>query len=542
MRRAYFRQRLWALAYGGGLALLTALPYAAAWQAQGQTWCFSGFLVGLEDGNSYIAKMLLGSQGAWLFRPPYTTWPVDLLPVFLPYLWLGKLAAGQALHLQLTLLFHWVRVLGVVALVLATYDFLGLFLAIEHWRRWGTVLTTAGAGLGWLLAPFVHLGWAGPLCFYSPETYGFLAALLLPHLTWARALLLWILRRILTARHAKAAWHAALLTLILGWLHPLELVPLLALLLVWGGVPLLGQRWCSGKKGVKLAWRRWGQMAAPAWSVAVFWSVFYVVLSYRQEYLQVWNMQNLIPSPPPWQYLFAYGWLLPFALWGRPYWLRGGWRKALPWLWVFLLPVLLYAPLTVQRRLADGVWVAVSALVSVGWAERERGFEQRGASLRTRQTKYLSLGSAALLGLAVFPNLLFWAQLFRPALTPQQPVFLPRAEVVAFQALAARAQNGDGVLAAYTTGNALPAWAPVRVIAGLGPESPYLGTQRQNLRRFFDPAVSDEWRRNFLAQQHIRWVFWGPSERELGAWQPTSAAFLCLRYTDKTYAFFEVCP
>jgi hypothetical protein len=209
---AYLRSRRWALGYGTLLALLTALPYALAWQVQGNAWRFSGFLLGVEDGNSYIAKMLLGAQGWWLFRPPYTTWQVAPLPVFLPYIWLGKLAAGAALHLQLAVLFHLVRLAGVAALALATYDFAALFVAGERWRRWTVVLATAGAGIGWLLAPWRHLSWAGPLAFYSPETYGFLAALLLPHLVWARALLLWILRRVLTARESRHGWHAAGLT------------------------------------------------------------------------------------------------------------------------------------------------------------------------------------------------------------------------------------------------------------------------------------------------------------------------------------------
>jgi len=535
--RRYLRSRGWAVRYGVFLALLTALPYAVAWQMQGEAWRFSGFLVGLEDGNSYIAKMLLGSQGAWLFRPPYTTWPVDGLPVFLPYLWLGKLAAGEALHLQLAVLFHLVRLVGVVVWVLATWDFLALFLTEARWRRWGVLLATAGAGLGWLVAPWARLSWAGPLCFYSPETYGFLAALLLPHLVWARALLLWILRLVVTARRGRAAWQAAALTLVLGWLHPLELVPLVALLSVWGGLPLLWQGWRRGWAGVLAAWQRWGQRAAPAWGVAVAMSGLYAALSYSQEYLRVWSAQNLIPSPPPWQYLLAYGWLLPFAWWGRRRWLRGQrWRKALPWLWLVLLPGLLYAPLTVQRRLADGVWVALSALVAAGWEAKHRAAVARGAAWRWR------LGSAALLGLALLPNVLFWGGLFRLASTPQQPIFLPRAEVAAFQALGQVAHSGDGVLAAYTTGNALPAWVPVRVIAGLGPESPGLETQQQNLRRFFSASASDAWRLSFLEQHRLRWVFWGPAERALGPWEPAHAAFLCARYQADGYAFFEVCP
>ncbi len=529
--KAYLRSRRWVLGYGVVLAVAVALPYAVAWQAQGQAWRFSGFLMGVEDGNSYLAKMLLGAKGAWLFRPPYTTWPTAALPVFLPYLWLGKLAAGAGLHLQLAVLFHWARLAGVMAWVLATYDFAALFLPWEGWRRWAVALATVGAGLGWLLAPWVRLSWAGPLCFYSPETYGFLAALLLPHLLWARALLLWVLRRVLLAAPDRLEWRAGGLAAVLAWLHPLELVPLVAVLGAWSAGAVLWAWRREGKPEARAHLRQVAQRAGPALAVAGLAAVAYAVLGRVDPYLRVWTAQNRIPSPPWWQYALAYGWLLPLAWWGRRRWQHGGWRKALPWVWVAVFPLLVYAPLTVQRRLADGVWMAWAVLAAAGLAEARR----RWGRTRARLVGW------GVLGVAVVPAVVVLAGTVGAAFRHAPPAFLPRAEVEAFQTLGAQAASGDGVLAAYTTGNALPAWAPVRVIAGLGPESPHLAEQRAALRRFFSPATPDLWRRAFLRENRLRWVFWGPAERALGPWDPHTSAFLCLRYEREGYAFWEVC-
>ena len=529
--KAYLRSRRWALGYGLVLAVLVALPYAAAWQAQGQAWRFSGFLMGVEDGNSYLAKMLLGARGAWLFRPPYTTWRLAPLPVFLPYLWLGKLAAGAGLHLQLAVLFHWARLVGVVAWVLATYDFSALFLPAERWRRWAVVLATAGAGLGWLLVPWARLSWAGPLCFYSPETYGFLAALLLPHLLWARALLLWILRRVLLASPRRMEWQAAALAALLAWLHPLELLPLVAVLGGWGGGTVLWAWWRQGKPEAIRRARQIAPRAGPALAVASLAAGGYAWLARVNPYLRVWTAQNLLPSPPWWQYGLAYGWLLPFAWWGRWRWRRGGWRTVLPLVWVALSPALVYAPLTVQRRLADGVWVAWAVLAAAGLAEAAR----RWGHSRVRKLAW------GVLGMAVVPNVLVLVGVMGMAFRHAPPAFLPEREVAAFQALGAQVASGDGVLAAYATGNALPAWAPVRVVAGLGPESPHLAVQEAALRQFFSPATPDSWRRVFLQENHLRWVFWGPAERALGGWDPHQSAWLCLRYEQNGYAFWEVC-
>jgi len=85
----------WVLGYSLALAAITSLPYLVAGLNQGADWRFTGFLFGVEDGNSYIAKMLAGYQGAWLFRTPYTTVEQVGVLAFLPYLLLGKLAGGS---------------------------------------------------------------------------------------------------------------------------------------------------------------------------------------------------------------------------------------------------------------------------------------------------------------------------------------------------------------------------------------------------------------------------------------------------------------
>src|SRR4030042_5724369 len=95
----------WVLIFAAAASVLPALPYLAAYSAQGEEWRFSGFLFGVEDGISYIADMRQGADGAWLFRIPYTTEPHSGALLSLPFLLLGKLAGGAALHRQMGALF-----------------------------------------------------------------------------------------------------------------------------------------------------------------------------------------------------------------------------------------------------------------------------------------------------------------------------------------------------------------------------------------------------------------------------------------------------
>ena len=157
------KERRWVWIYGIALALVCSLPYVVGFAQAGSNWQFSGFVFGVEDGNSYIAKMLAGSNGEWLFRTPYTTMEQRGELVFLPYLLLGKLAASPALHLQLVLLFHLFRFAVTPFTVFAIYRFSTLFLKDLAWRRWVTILATVGGGLGWTLSLFGRTDFMGSM-------------------------------------------------------------------------------------------------------------------------------------------------------------------------------------------------------------------------------------------------------------------------------------------------------------------------------------------------------------------------------------------
>ena len=188
-------ERRWVFYFAVLVLLLTLLPYLIGFAVQGPDYRFTGFLIGVEDGNSYIAKMLAGSDGAWLFRTPYTPSPQQGVVMFLPYLLLGKLASSPGLHLQLVALYHLFRLAAGFLMIQASYDFLAFFVQDIRLRRFGLALVILGGGLGWILVLIGKDWWLGslPLDFYSPETFGFLGLFGVPHLALARALLLWAL-------------------------------------------------------------------------------------------------------------------------------------------------------------------------------------------------------------------------------------------------------------------------------------------------------------------------------------------------------------
>src|SRR5690349_15927556 len=95
---------------------LTTLPYLVGAGAQRSDLRFGWFLFGVDDGNSYLAKMRQGAVDGWLFHIVYTSEPHDGAFLFTPYLAGGKLAVllappySPAFTDAMLLVFHAARI------------------------------------------------------------------------------------------------------------------------------------------------------------------------------------------------------------------------------------------------------------------------------------------------------------------------------------------------------------------------------------------------------------------------------------------------
>lgn len=507
-------ERRWCWIFSGALAVITSVPYAVGFASQGTEWRFTGFVFAVEDGNSYLAKMLLGASGDWLFRTPYSTMAQGGALAFLPYLLVGKLAAGPTLPEQLIGLFHLFRILATPWAVFATYRFVSLWLNAAWLRRWATALACVGGGLGWAALALPQA--RPPLEFYSPESFGFMAFLGLPHLILSRALLLdGMSAYVTTTAGGGQGARAAILFTAAGLVQPVVLATAFAVILIHG---LLGAFF--GQFGLA----GWLRRAAPILAPAGLLAAAYAAMLVGDPFLQTWARQNRVLSPPPLDYLLAYGVVMGMAVW--PVW-RGlrdrTFRAWLPLAWVAAFPILAYAPVNLQRRLPEGTWIALLILAALGLA----------------QWKRRSLAAAVFAGISLPATVLLMFGGLSTASVPRQPAFYPAAEARAADWLRLTANRGDVVLSAYPVGNRLPARAPVRVVIGHGPETADLDVLLPAVGRFFSSG-NDEERRQLLAEQRVNYVFWGPAERELGTWNPGQLPDLIRVYGDQGYEIFRV--
>lgn len=522
-------ERSWCLLYAVLLAILTTVPYYLGFAVQEGIWHFTGFVFGVEDGNSYIAKMLLGSQGAWLFRTPYTNLPQQGVIAFLPYLLLGKFAAGVGLHVQLVVLFHFFRILVTPLAVLAIYQFVTQFVQSENWRRWVTVLATAGGGLGWLLIVMGKSFWLGslPLDIHSPETFGFLAFYGLPHLVLARALLLLGLTHYLQSeKDPRSGWIAGVNFLILALVQPLSVVSACAVITAHQALIFLftfrRRKWQD--------WRPWLSAAFRAVSVPLPFVVYIVFVFSKDPFLKSWAAQNRILSPHPCHYLAAFGLVFLPSIAGGLRMLQDSRKRGLLLVaWTLSLPLLAYAPYNLQRRLPEGVWVAIATLSAVGLSSR--------IDIKVDKRRWIKW---AILILSLPTSLLLLIGGINIAIHPSEPAFRPVEEVEAALWLFGEVETGSVVLASYSSGNMLPALAPVRVIIGHGPESSNLEALLPQVSAFYGDEMVNQERISFIDDMEIEYVWHGPHERELGSWDPADAGSLTSIYSNINYEIYQV--
>ncbi len=533
-------EKWWILSFATLVMAVTTIPYLLGYAMQGNAWRFTGFIFGVEDGNSYIAKMLSGSYGAWLFRTPYTTEGQRGVLAFLPYILLGKLASGPGLHEQLVALFQLFRIFTGMLDILATYYFIAFFIDSVAVRRIGLILASLGGGLGWIVVLFGQATWLGslPLEFYSPETFGFLAILGLPHIALARAgLLIGIRAYLMTWRDEGSNYRAHVFLLSASWTVVALAQPLTAgvmgLLLGLHWTSLIIWQGISNRSNPVLLQNRLRPSALMLISAAVLpgMLLLYTGFMFRVDpFLRGWTAQNIIKSPHPAHYVLAYGALIPLAILGGTKLLsRFGYGAWLPTVWVLLFPILAYTPANLQRRLPEGVWVAIVVLALAAFQGESR------PSLKW------NLGWGwALLVLCLPSTLMLFAGGVRIAMLPAIPVFRPTPEVEAFIFINREANAGDVVLTSYITGNALPAWAPVRVVVGHGPESLKLPEYQNLTEKVYTQSTPEDERRDLLALWDVRFVFLGPNEKTLGNWDPSRSVLMRLVYQSGGYEIFEL--
>jgi hypothetical protein len=511
-----------------GLAVvaLSLLPYVVGWLVDTEDQRFGGFFFDLDDSHSYLAAMRLGMRGEWLFVSLYTPEPQEGAFMHTLYLLLGHLA--RLTRLPLLAVYHFARAACGLLLLLVAHRFARFFLPGRTTRWTAFLLLALSAGIGWLtelLRPTAP-GGVSPLDFWLVDGYTFLAILTFPHFSLAGAALLVALMG--TLSYWKRPQPGSLViggaaALVASAVHPTLGLTMGSVLAAYGVVLWAIER--------RFPWR-WAVGALPL--VLASGSVgLYLLHALSSDPVLAWYGQGVMLSPPLYRYVAGYGLLLLLALMGAYDVIRRRDKVAVLLVcWVVVSFSLAYAPVSMQRRMVEGVHFPLALLAALGLHRcllpRLAGSRALRALARIGypRRRALWLARAGLITLTWLSALYLVGSACVAAVSLRAELFRSGDELASFAWLRDNASWRDTVLASYETGNLVPAWTGHRVLLGHWAETLDSAERCEQVRAFFQESTEDEWRIALLRQHQIAYVFYGWRERELGGFEPAAAAWL----------------
>jgi hypothetical protein len=525
MPTVYRKEWLWVLAWSVVIVIITYLPYLYGAIISTPENKFSGFVIGLEDGNSYLSKMQQGRSGYWLFRLAYTPEPHQAELFFLFYILLGKVA--RLTNLPNVLIFHLSRFVTIPLGLLGFYYFAAYFTEQVRIRRFAWLIFSFTGGLGWLwliLGGTAELG-RMPVDLWVPDASFFLTALTYPHLPLAQGLLLLLSVAAIEFVRQGQKWVgfvAAGCGLAVSLIHP-QTLPVISLIL---GLHILWQHYHQ-KQQLFTKTIRLVLIILPASPYLLY---VFVVFN-RNPAFAAWRVQSLTYSPAPLHYLLGFGFTLIFAVIGFGI----TWRPVEPkcrflQVWFIAVPALVYLPLALQRRFLDGYQAPLAVLAAIGlsWV------------IEKNRSRFWQAGTVTLVlvGMSLTNVLLVTGAMITVAQRSSN-IFIPVAEVEAAHWLAKQTRQ-TVVLASYPTGNYLPTVADVRTFVGHGPETIQSDEKREQVEIFFSESTLDAWRLALLKRFNVTYLYYGPSERTVGDFTPETAPYLQQVYDNGSVQIYQV--
>ncbi len=546
--------------------IVTSAPYLIGAARSTPERTFGGFVIAIEDGYSYLAKMNQGAHGAWTFTLPYTSEPHTSTIFYLFHLLLGKAAA--LLNLPLALMYHLARLIFDALLLIVIYRFTAQFTASRAVRRIAWLIITFSGGLGWLLLLAGQPNWldSTPIDLLSPEAFTFLILYAFPHLALARTLMLLGLLALWgkQSRPARSglpnpsacrgfgnpsrarADRSRLRTAIVAglcWLAMGVLVPFY--IAVIGAVVVVGLI-ADAIKQRHIEWHDVGR-ASLAGVIASPMLIYTFVIVATDPIWSIWQAQLIILSPHPLHYLLGYavvgvlaviGLLRPPASNLQPPKLIG---------WLLVVPLLIYLPFNSQRRLIEGWQIPLAIFAASGLVYRVLPVWRRSRLVKrlTRYKRYSvhglttwAIAGGLILSSATYVLLLVEQSARMIAQTP--PSFRDGREIDVLRWLDGQVQPEDVILASYATSNFLPTVVNAHTFTGHGPEAAYSDDKRQLAAEFFAAQTTAAWRSAFVRRWPIDWVIVGPLETQSGAVDLSSIQDVSVVYDQSGYRIYRI--
>ncbi len=506
-------RRLVAAASLVAMACSAAIPAAGflAARARGLAWTGRQFL-SPGDLSVYLSYVAQGKAGRALMENFATTEP--LVPVF-NWFWFSVGQFARVFRLSPLVAYNAARVLLIPALAAVAYLAFACVLRGRRHRAVAFLTFLFASGVGPYVAAFLRptlptaTSYAWPIDFWVGESNTFLTMLHSPHFVASLALLVASSALMLLALDTGKAGHAALAgvaALALFQFHPFHAPTLYA---VFFAIIAARSLFDGVRGGDFRAYALFVGISAPA--VAYHWWLTHLTRNAR------FMLDTNVTLTPSFGYVAAgLGVVLPLAAYGALR-LRGHasmsapHRRALA-LWAAVQLLVIYGPLTFQRRLIEGIAFPLAALAApVVVAAYDRYASRK--EWRPYVIAYAPLIAAVLFLPSTVGAVVRSLSVNEPSMRAIS--FITPGERAAYAWIASRTPPDAVILAGEGAGN---------LVIGLGERKTYLGhwantidsgRKRAQVNGFYGVWTDDE-RRDFLIRERITHVVVGAAERAGG--------------------------
>jgi len=498
------------------------------------------------DNNTYFAKMRPGYRGEWLTVNLYDT--IDHEPVLLfPFhVLLGRVAGVYRDFLQwrngveppayqtMPPVCNDSRLLLTLALAMTIYWFSGMITARPSRRLWAMALALFAGGWGRACNTEAHVlkscvfypNFIVSLCFYVLACGAFLRAVKRP------------------SQRARCVLWGAVAGFGLGWVHPYDAPPLIAI-----GLVFLAWRWRQTRRFPKtlfIAGAAFGAFAAAP-------ILYQMHVKSREPMFQVIDAQNYLRWDQWWQWARMLDVYLAaavagvVALWRR----RFGPEAMFVIVWVVVGVAVINIPVEFQRRMIEGLPIGL-AFATVAAAEQfliaplarlksasgrissggppfvvppsgGLGSEKRhvptevGTTNPRRRLRALRHIAFAGLLLLLLPRTLWvlYDASFTVYRSRARECFIPMEEIEAFDWLSHNTDWREPVWASRERSNAIPFLSGNRVFYGHDVETSFSQEKRLRTAMLFGGALPVEEFHAIVRRFGIRYLYYGPMERAM---------------------------
>ncbi|MCX6356073.1 MAG: hypothetical protein NTZ78_14405 [Candidatus Aureabacteria bacterium] len=517
------------------------IPYVWGYLHVPPGMVYMGFADHPYDQNSYLSRIQQASEGKFFIRRDFTLEPQRPL-FFNPFTWTLGVIAGVT---GLTPLAVYYGALAFYALLLFYIInwFIRIFVADPRQRVFAFALCAFSSGLCWLVPlrqweVLLKKYNMVPIDYWIAETITFETVFSFPQFSLTAALMLLgfgFLIKALRGSLVKNSICGGLAIFALSFVHTVDMVTVAVVLAVYTVVVFLMFK----RDGVRTlgAVALLSLVALPAFG--------YMLYLFRTEPVFIqWSKEKFI-SPHFLSYIIGYGIVLFLAVPELVRIFREGSRD--DWflaVWVIAVAVLLYAPVSFQRRLSTAVHIPLCILAARATFRYVLpsllgGLWPRGEPSGQRRDAAGVCILVALFLIMVPANIVKISSCIADTRRNPLEYYLYEADLEAMRWMRENHNEDAAILSTYKSGLYLPAYTGNRVYVGHWSETLNFNEKAATAERvLYSGKEADA--REFLKEHKIDYIYFGAFEKMRGRFSLEHAPFLQEIYNRRGVSIYKV--